>query len=175
MNMRMERANLMPEVVAMGGMVFCDHQLSSLVPRMAVGVGLNFRIFDGLRSEFRYSAAQMQQRRVEALEVKAQRDVTLLIESLYNNLQKAIASLPAERRSEAFAEEYLRAQSAAFREGIATSADVVDAALNLSRVRLSRIQRAFEMDLALARLLDASGLADRFVQYIGSGNSESLY
>lgn len=175
MNMRMERANLMPEVVAMGGMVFCDHQLSSLVPRMAVGVGLNFRIFDGLRSEFRYSAAQMQQRRVEALEVKAQQDVTLLIESLYNNLQKAIASLPSERRSEAFAEEYLRAQSAAFREGIATSADVVDAALNLSRVRLSRIQKAFEMDLALARLLDASGLADRFVQYIGSGNSESLY
>ena len=47
MNMRMQRANLFPEVVAIGGMVFCDHQLTSLVPRMAVGVGVNFKIFDG--------------------------------------------------------------------------------------------------------------------------------
>ena len=46
MNVRLQRANLFPEVVAMGGMVFCDHQLSPLVPRMAVGVGLNFKIFD---------------------------------------------------------------------------------------------------------------------------------
>jgi len=42
MNLRLHRADYFPEIAAMGGMVFCNHQLSPLVPRMAVGVGLNF-------------------------------------------------------------------------------------------------------------------------------------
>lgn len=174
-NMRVERAELMPEVVAMAGAIFCDHQLSSLAPRMAVGVGLNFRIFDGLRSEFRYSAARLQQRRVEHLEVKAHNDVALLVESLYRTLQESMSALPAVRRSESFAEEYLRAKRRAFSEGMATTTDVVDAALNLSQARLQRIRTAYEMDVALARLLDASGIAERFLLYLRSSTSESVF
>jgi outer membrane protein TolC len=174
-NMRAERAELMPEVVAMAGGIFCDLHLSPLAPRMAVGVGLNFRIFDGLRSEYRYSAARLQERRVEHLEAKAQSDVALLVESLYRTLQETISALPAVRRSERFAEEYLRAKRRAFGEGVATSTDVVDAALNLSQARLERIRTAYEMDVALARLLEASGMAERYLQYLRSSTSESVF
>ena len=175
MNLQLQRANLFPEVVAMGGMVLCNHQLSPLVPRMAVGIGLNFNIFDGLRKEYKTSAARLQLRRVEALEQKAEQDILLLVESLYNRLQSVLATVSAVERSERFAEEFLRAKRNAFREGMATATDVVDATLNLSRTRLERTQTAYEFDIALARLLEASGMADEFPQYLHSKTAKSLF
>ena len=175
MNLRLQRANLFPEVVAMGGMVFCNHQLSPLVPRMAVGVGLNFNLFDGLNKEYKVSAARLQLRRVEALEQEAERDVLLLVESLYNEVQSVLATVSAVERSERFAEEYLRAKRNAFREGMATATDIVDAALSLSRAKLERVQTAYEFDIALARLLDASGVAELFLQYLHSKTAQSVF
>jgi outer membrane protein TolC len=175
MNLRLQRAELFPEVVAMGGMVFCDHQLSSLLPRMAVGVGVNFKIFDGLNKEYKSAAARLQLHRVKALERKAEQDVGLLVESLYNKVQSVLATVLSVERSIQFAEELLRAKCNAFREGVATATDVVDATLNLSRARLERVQIAYEFDVALARLLDASGMADSFAQYLHSEASQSVF
>lgn len=175
MNLRLHRADLFPEVVAMGGVVFCDHQLSSMLPRMAVGVGMNFKIFDGLNREYKFSVARLQLRRVEVLENKAKRDVSLLVDNLYNGVQSVLATLSSVERSERFAEEFLRVKRNAFREGMATATDVVDAALNLSRAKLERVQTAYEFDIALARLLEASGMADLFLHYLHSKMAQSVF
>ena len=37
MNVRLHQSNYFPEIVAMGGMIFCTHQLSPLLPLMAFG------------------------------------------------------------------------------------------------------------------------------------------
>ena len=174
-NVRLQCGNLFPEFVAMGGMLFCDHQLSPLVPRMVVGIGLNFKIFDGLNTEYKLSSARLQLRRVEALERKAGQDVALLVENLYNGVQSVLATLSAVERSEKFAEEFLRAKRSAFREGMATTTDVVDATLNLSRAKLERVQTAYEFDVALARLLCASGMAESFLRYLHAPTSQSLF
>ena len=175
MNVRLHQSNYFPEIVAMGGMIFCNHQLSPLVPRMAVGVGLNFKIFDGLNREYKTSAARLQLRRAEMFERKAEQDVALLVESLYNQVQTILSSFSAVERSERFAEEYLRAKRNAFREGMATQTDIVDAILNLSRARLERVELAYEFDVALARLLDASGMGESFSQYLHSTTTQSIY
>lgn len=175
MNVRLHQSNYFPEIAAMGGMIFCNHQLSPLVPRMAVGVGLNFKIFDGLNREYKTSAARLQLRRAEMFERKAEQDVALLVESLYNRVQTILSSLSAVERSERFAEEYLRAKRNAFREGMATQTDIVDAILNLSRARLERVELAYEFDVALARLLDASGMGESFSQYLHSTTTQSIY
>lgn len=175
MNVRMHRAEFFPEVVAMGGMRFCDYQLTSLAPRMAVGVGLNFKIFDGLNREYRYSAARWQLRRVEALERKAEQEVSLLVENLYNKVQSVLSTVDAVERSERFATEFLRAKRSAFHNGMATATDVVDAVLNLSRARLERVQTAYDFDVALARLLNASGMGGAFQQYLHAPTSQSVF
>ena len=175
MNLRLQRANLFPEIVAMGGVVFCDHRLTPLIPRMAVGVGLNFKIFDGLNKEYKSAAARMELRRVEALERKAEEDISLLVENLYNRVQAILATLPAVERSERFAEEYLTIKRKSFREGMATATDVVDAALNLSRAKFERVQSAYDFDLALARLLEASGMGSHFVHYLHSRLAQSVF
>lgn len=175
MNLRLHRADYFPEIAAMGGMVFCNHQLSSLVPRMAVGIGLNFKIFDGLNREYKAAAARLQLRRVEALEQKAEQDISLLVEDLYNKVQSVLATLSAVERSERFAKEFLRAKQRAFSEGMATVTDVVDATLNLSRARLEREQTAYDFDVALARLLNASGMGEAFMQYLHAPSAQSIF
>ena len=175
MNLRLHRADFFPEIVAMGGMAFCNHQLSPLVPRMAVGVGLNFKIFDGLNREYKASAARLQLRRVEALEQKAEQDITLLVEELYNNVQSVLATVTSVERSERFAEEFLRTKRSAFSEGVATATNVVDATLNLSRARLERVQTAYEFDTALARLLNVSGMSEAFLRYLHAPSAHSIF
>lgn len=175
MNLRLHRADYFPEIVGMGGMVFCDHQLSPLVPRMAVGVGLNFKIFDGLNREYKASAARLQLRQVEVLEQKAEQDIALLVEDLYNKVQSVLATVSAVERSERFAEEFLRAKRSAFNEGMATATDVVDATLNLSRARLERAQTAYEFDTALARLLNTAGMYNTFLQYLHAPSAQSVF
>ena len=175
MNLRLHRADYFPEIAAMGGMVFCNHQLSSLVPRMAVGIGLNFKIFDGLNREYKAAAARLQLRRVEALEHKAEQDIALLVEDLYNKVQSLLATVSAVERSERFAEEFLRAKRSAFGEGVATVTDVVDATLNLSRAKLERAQTAYEFDTALARLLNVSGMSEAFLQYLHAPSAQSVF
>ena len=64
------------------------------------------------------------------------------------------------------AEENLRLQDLAFREGQATSLDLIDARLSLGGARIERAQAAYQYDYALAQLLEASGQADRYEDYL---------
>ena len=99
------------------------------------------------------------------MQTKAQNDITVLVDKLYNNLCNYRDRIPSIESSMAFADEYLRIKTAAFREGLASSADVIDAQLNLAAIRIERMQAAFNYDVALAQLLEAAGLSDEFMSY----------
>ena len=77
---RLQRANFLPQVAAMGGASFYNYQVTKIMPRWAVGVGVNLKIFDGLNREYKYSAAKQTVKQVEVLEMKAGKDIAVLIE-----------------------------------------------------------------------------------------------
>ena len=56
-------------------------------------------------------------------------------------------------------------QRVAFREGQATSLDVIDVRLGLGGARVERAQAAYQYDIALAQLLEISGQMDRFEEF----------
>ena len=173
-NVRLQRADCYPQVVAMGGGTFYNYQVSKLIPRWAVGVGVNFKIFNGLNREYKYSAAKQTARRVETLEVKAANDISVLIESLYAQMDNYRNQMNSIDASMAFAKEYLKAKNAAFLEGMSSSSDLVDAELNLARVRIERMQVAYNYDVALARLLEAAGISDEFLSYMRRDNAKQI-
>lgn len=173
-NVRLQRADFYPQVVAMGGGTFYNYQVSKLIPRWAVGVGVNFKIFNGLNREYKYSAAKQTARRVETLEVKAANDISVLIESLYAQMDNYRNQMNSIDASMAFAKEYLKAKNAAFLEGMSSSSDLVDAELNLARVRIERMQVAYNYDVALARLLEAAGISDEFLSYMRRDNAKQI-
>ena len=163
---RAQRSSFLPQVVAMGGMSFYDYQVSKVLPRWAVGVGVNFKLFDGLNREYKYSAAKQTVRRVEALQDKAGNDISVLVEKLYNQMENYRTQMASIEASLAFAEEYLKTKNAAFLEGMSSSTDPIDAELNLAKVKTERIEAAYRYDVSLAQLLEAAGISDEFTAYM---------
>ena len=163
---RAQRSSFLPQVVAMGGMSFYDYQVSKVLPRWAVGVGVNFKLFDGLNREYKYSAAKQTVRRVEALQDKAGSDISVLVEKLYNQMENYRTQMASIEASLAFDEEYLKTKNAAFLEGMSSSTDLIDAELNLAKVKTERIEAAYRYDVSLAQLLEAAGVSDEFTAYM---------
>ncbi|WP_418991403.1 TolC family protein [Alistipes sp.] len=171
---RVQRADFLPQVAAMGGGSFYNYQVAGLVPRWAVGVGVNIKIFDGLNREYKYSAAKQTARRVGELQNKAGRDIAVLVEQLYNQLLNYRNQMVSIDASLAFAEEYLRMKNAAFLEGMSSSTDLIDAELNLAKVRAERLEAAYNYDLGLARLLEAAGISDEFPAYARRADARAI-
>lgn len=172
---RAQRAEFLPKVAAMGGASFYDYQVTGILPRWAVGVGVNIKLFDGLNREYKYSAAKQTARRVGELQNKAGQDITILVEKLYNQMMNYRNQMNSIDASLAFAEEYLRMKQAAFKEGMSSSTDLIDAELNLAAVRTERLQAAYNYDLSLARLLEAAGISDEFPAYARRNNARPIH
>lgn len=170
-NVRLQRSDFFPQVVAVGGGTFYNYQVSKMIPRWAVGVGVNFKIFDGLNREYKYSAARQTAKRVEALYDKAGKDISILVESLYNSMMNCRNQINAIESSISFAEAYLKSKDAAFRAGMSSSTDMIDAELNLAKVRIERMQAAYNYDVALAKLLEAAGISEEFTDYMHRSNA----
>ena len=172
---RAQRANFLPQVAAIGGGSFYNYQVAGLVPRWAVGVGVNIKIFDGLNREYKYSAAKQTARRVGELQNKAGKDISVLVEKLYNQLMNYRNQMTSIDASIAFAEEYLRMKNAAFLEGMSSSSDLIDAELNLAGIRTERLQAAYNYDLLLAQLLEAAGSSDEFPAYARRNDAQAIH
>jgi outer membrane protein TolC len=146
--------------------------LTFVVPHWVVGAAATFPVFDGFSREHQIAAAREQSTRVAELDNQARRDIALLVEKNYREVLKAREQFDALESSLALGEESLRIRRRAFEEGIGTSLEVVDAQLSLSRAHLERLKAAWEADVALALLLEASGQADRFEVMRASAREE---
>ena len=171
---RAQRSSFLPQVVAMGGVSFYDYQISKVLPRWAVGVGVNLKLFDGLNREYKYSAAKQTVRRVEALQIKANSDISVLIEKLYHQMDNYRTQMESIEASLAFAEEYLKTKNAAFLEGMSSSTDLIDAELNLAKVKTERIEAAYRYDVLLAQLLEAAGVSNEFTSYMRRSDTRHI-
>ena len=105
----------------------------------------------------------------------AGKDIAVLIEKLYNQMNNYANQMKSIDASLAFAEEYLKAKNAAFLEGMSSSSDLVDAELNLAKVRTERMQAAYNYDVALAKLLEAAGISDEFISYLHRTDARPIH
>lgn len=159
--LRAEQGRWRPDVYLFATRQLHTADLTLLDPKWAAGVGASFTLFDGFDRAHRTAAARLQQSRVADLEERARRDIATLTEQRYREVAKAHEQFDALRSAAELATENLRVRARAFEEGLATSLDVVDARLSAARVELEQLAAAYDYDVALAGLLEASGQADR--------------
>ncbi len=173
-NLRLKRADYFPQIVAMAGGSFYNYRVTQIAPRWVVGVGVELKLFDGLSREHNYAAARTKIDYVEQLSERAHNEIFTLIEKLYNDLQNARNRILSLASSITFAEEYLRDKEIAFAEGLATASGLIDAELNLANARIERIEAAYNFDISLARLLEASGLSTQFIDYMHHESTQNI-
>ena len=173
-NVSAHRAEFFPEIVGMGAASLYDYNLTPAIPRAAVGIGVNFTLFNGARRELSYSAARHTLRRVESLQQQASNEIRTLITQLYNQLCTLRTQCHALSEGVISAEAYLHSTRIAFKEGMATTAELLDAESEVARVRIERVEAAYNFDITLAKLLEAVGESEQLPQLIHSSASHSI-
>jgi outer membrane protein TolC len=161
-----QEAALKPQAQAFGQYDLNRHDALLTDSDWGFGVGIQYLLFTGNGRRERVIAARYQQDQAAA----AMRDLTAQLEAAvakaWNDLETARTNFLLLESTIAQAEENVRLQDLSFREGQATSLDVIDARLGLGRARIDRAQSAYQFDLTLAQLLELSGQSGRFSEYI---------
>jgi outer membrane protein TolC len=165
---KVENANFLPAVALMGTYDVWNKDLSEYSPKWIAGIGLKWTLFDGLSRERKRKSAMVKELQVEEFQQKSNNDVETGIEKYYQELQMSLEQIQELNSAQEFTEEYLRVRQKAFSEGMATSTDVVDANLSLVKVKIEKLQAAYSFDVALAKLLELSGLSGKFENYKNS-------
>jgi outer membrane protein TolC len=163
---RKEQSAYLPDVAIMGSYDLYRYQLSDMVvPDWFVGVGLKVNIFDGFAKNNKIQAAKIQRNQVETYEEKATLDISTGITKVYQQMLQAKEQYESSAVSLKFANEYVRVRQKAFSEGFATSTEVVDANMNLSKVKIEQLKAMYDFDVSLAMLLELVGDSQSIAQY----------
>ncbi len=166
---RAERGATLPSVYLFAAHELFPGDLTMLDPEWAAGVGAQYTLFDGAQGKNRVIAARSIERRVALLRTKYERDLKSLVVKRHEEAGRARDQFEAFGETIGLTAENLRVRTRAFEEGVATSVEVVDATLSHARAQLGRNKAAYDFDLALFQLLEASGQAEHFAEYLARG------
>lgn len=167
---RKERSAYLPDVAIIGSYELYQYQMPEFMPDWYVGVGLRVNLFDGLAKNNKIQAAKIQRSQVDAYQEKASLDISTGVTKVYQQMLQAKEQYESSMVSLKFAQEYVRVRQKAFNEGFATSTEVVDANMNLSKVKVEQLKAMYDFDVALALLLELTGDSQSFTQYTLSAN-----
>lgn len=138
-------------------------------PDWIFGVGVHYTLLSGINRSKVVSVARQR-------ETQATHAIQAARTALATATQRAHQQVETARRQydllavniEA-AEENLRLQDLAFREGQASPAELIDARVALSIAETQRLAAAYEYELALAELLTASGQMQAYGEHVDRG------
>jgi outer membrane protein TolC len=164
---RAARGELLPSVSVFGTSEVFDRGLNSTTdPKWVIGVGARWEVFDGFARLNRLRSARHLEDAVGFEHDRARDEIGTLVQQRYDEYESALEQYQSLETTIALAQESLRSEQKAYEAAVGTSLDVVDAELALSRAQVDRLNALYELDVALARLLEASGQSSRFPEYL---------
>ena len=165
--LRMDQGGYLPDVVLFGKQTLYAHGLpGNLLPRTIVGVGFTWNLFDGLERESQIAQTRLAKQALVWSREEAESELAVAVTELYATLQRTCDEVKVLDASIALNEELVRMRRIAFAEGMATSAEVIDAENALSEVYLARLAAYYAYDVGLANLLALCGMTEEFGEYI---------
>lgn len=163
---KIDQSGYMPNIALFGKQTLYSHGIqSNLLPRTMIGVGFTWNLFDGLEREKRIRQSKLTRQTLALGQEKAKNDLTVGVDKLYTQLQKAQDNVSALNTTIELSKELVRMRKKAFTEGMATSTEVVDAETMLSKVKVARLAAYYEYDVALMNLLALCGTPEQFRSY----------
>ncbi|WP_394997732.1 TolC family protein [uncultured Helicobacter sp.] len=165
---KIARGAFLPQVVGMGSYIITDRQDSLLIqalPSWYVGVGVSVPLITPNGRIQKYQASKLAQLELESLKAQATKDLTLLVRRTYKEALYAREEYLSLHSSIQLAQENLKLQQNAFKQGMATSAQVIDAQNMLQSALIEQKTIAYKAIIALAKLLALSDDIESFYQY----------
>lgn len=171
--LKIANAAYIPEIALIGKQTLYAHGIEkNLLPRTFIGVGFTWNIFDGFSREKSVRQAKLAREILDIENEKVIDDNMLGVDKLYNQMQDALDNISTLNTTIEMSEELLRIRKRAFLEGMATSTEVVDAEVLLSKVQTASLLAYYQYDVALINLLSVCGIPQSFDQYSSNGKTE---
>lgn len=173
--LKISRTGYLPNIALIGKQtLYADGLDKYLMPRTMIGVGFTWNIFDGLDREKRIRQARLTSQSLAIGKEKAVTDLQVGVDKFYSQMQNAMDNVKALNTTLEMSNELVRIREKSFKEGMATSSDVVDAEVVLSKVKTAFLLAYYQYDVALANLLSICGIPEAFHQYRLDGKTEIL-
>ena len=171
--LKIGRTGYIPNIALFGKHTFYAHGIEkNLLPRTMVGVGFSWNLFDGLDREKKIKQAKITKQALALGKDKAIDDLSVALDKFYNQLQNALENVSALNTTIEMSKELEKKRKKSFTEGMATSTEVIDAEVMLSKVQIASLLAYYQYDVALINLLSTCGIPDSFHQYSLDGKSE---
>ncbi|MBB4843494.1 outer membrane protein TolC [Paucibacter oligotrophus] len=130
------------------------------------GLGVRVNLWDSLDHAALDRAHASQIAQVDAADAQARSDIALLVEKQWRSAERAREQYLSLATQDELGRELLRLRQAGLRQGTSTALDLIDAELNLAKLRTERAQVAYDYVMALTGLLQASGQIHRLGEYL---------
>jgi outer membrane protein TolC len=163
---RIAQSELKPQVFLFGQYDLRRHDALLTDSDWVVGIGLKYTFMSGKDRSRQIVASRSQQELAEASLREAENQITIATTRAWNDVETARRQFLLLESAITQAGENLRLQELSFREGQATSLDVIDARLALGGTLIDRAKAAYSYDVALAQLLEISGQSALYEKYV---------
>ena len=162
-NLRISRSAYLPTIALFGKQTLYAHNLPrNLMPRTVIGIGFTWNLFDGLNREANVRVTRLVKESVALEREKAEDALDVTVQEFYTQMQKAQDEVSTLQTTIAMSEELLRIRRKSFEEGMATSTEVVDAEVILSKARIAMWLAYYQFDVSLASLCSVCGIPELF-------------
>lgn len=164
--LKINRTAYLPTIALFGKQTLYSNGLDKyLMPRTMIGVGFTWNIFDGLNREKKIRQARLTSQTLTIGKDKAISELRVGVDKYHSQLQNALDNVNALNTTLEMSEELVRIRKKSFQEGMATSTEVVDAEVMLSKVKTAFLLAYYQYDVALINLLSLCGIPELFDQY----------
>lgn len=173
--LKIGRTGYLPTIALMGKQTLYSSGVDKyLMPRTMIGIGFTWNIFDGLNREKKIRQARLTGQTLAIGKDKAITELKVGVDKYYTQLQNALDNVKALNTTLEMSEELVRIRRKSFQEGMATSTEVVDAEVMLSKVKTGFLLAYYQYDVALINLLSLCGIPETFQQYRLEGITETI-
>ena len=174
--LRISKSAYLPTIALFGKQTLYARNLPrNLMPRTLIGIGFTWNLFDGLNREADVRVARLAKETIALEKEKAENTLDVLVQKLYSELQEAQDEVSTLKTTIAMSEELLRIRRKSFDEGMATSTEVVDAEVMLSKVRIAMLLASYQFDVSLASLCSVCGVPDMFWKILESPQITQIF
>jgi outer membrane protein TolC len=161
--LRISKSAYFPTVALLGKQTLYARNLPrNLMPRTMIGIGFTWNLFDGLNREADVRVSRLAKETIILEREKVVKTLDVMVQEIYSKLQEAQEEVNTLQTTIAMSEELLRIRQKSFEEGMATSAEVVDAEVMLSKVRIALLLASYQFDVSLASLCSVCGVPELF-------------
>ena len=144
-----------------------DSLLADITPDWQVGLGVSVPLISNSGRSARVRAAHNVQLEVQNLSRQTRTDLQLLVNHAYEQAQQAQLEYQRLATALELAAENIKLREKAFREGLGTSRDLVDATTYKTVVEMRRAAAAYAFVFQYAQLCALSSSIDQFIRTSG--------